>query len=140
MRTIARDTSGPTEVARISSPSWSGTRKRPYLRKDITVTQPDWVCDRTSATFHAFHMSAADLDRPRCQTRLVSAGMGKMAGFRRHGDGRFSAPRPTEVWAVEYTNAGLERELAVMSSLNDAQGVDREPAPQQFRESRPVAQ
>jgi hypothetical protein len=66
--------------------------------------------------------------------------MGKMAGFRCHGDGRFSAPRPTEVWAVEYTNAGLERELAVMSSLNDAQGVDREPAPQQFRESRPVAQ
>ena len=27
-----------TDVNRISSPSWSGTRKRPYLGKDITVT------------------------------------------------------------------------------------------------------
>jgi hypothetical protein len=38
MRTIARDRSEPTEVARISSPTWSEARKRPYLRKDITVT------------------------------------------------------------------------------------------------------
>ena len=28
MRTIARDRSGPTEVARISSATWSGDRKR----------------------------------------------------------------------------------------------------------------
>jgi hypothetical protein len=47
--------------------------------------------------------------------------MGTVAGFRCHGDGTFSVPRPTEVWAVEYANARLERELAVMPSLNDAQ-------------------
>jgi hypothetical protein len=37
IRAWQRDRSGPTEVARISSPTWSGTRKRPYQQKDITV-------------------------------------------------------------------------------------------------------